>query len=344
MPENYKKSIPLLLSILLIAWVGIQYLLPIFLPFFLGGLLALASEPLVFFFSRRLPRAGSAALGVTATLVVLVCLLLLISAVVVKEIGLLTRDLPDVGQTALTAMESFSDTLLHLSEKAPVGVRSFLTRAVNDTFDNNSALLTQLIQKIPSLATTFLGWIPGSALALGTGVLSGYMISVRLPKFKQVLSSSSGSFLSRSLPVLQRIRTALGGWLKAQIKLAGVCYLIVATGFLLLRIPHGLLWAVLVALVDAIPILGTGTVLIPWSVICLIQGHTAQGIGLMATYITAMLSRTILEPRFVGKQLGIDPLIALIALYIGFRLWGVTGILIAPLICVAVSELLRARS
>jgi len=144
------------------------------------------------------------------------------------------------------------------------------------------------------------------------------------------------------LPVLKRIKTAIGGWLKAQLMLAGLCFVIVCGGFLLLRIPYAPIWAVLTALVDAIPILGTGTVLLPWALVCLLQGQTVRAIGLLGTYVAAMLSRSALEPRLVGRQLGLDPLVTLAALYAGFRLWGIGGMLLSPVICVAVLEAGRA--
>ena len=129
----------------------------------------------------------------------------------------------------------------------------------------------------------------------------------------------------------RRLRTALGGWLLAQAKLSGITCLILAAGFWILRIPHGLLWAILVALVDAFPILGTGTVLLPWGLVSLIQGNAAQGIGILAVYTVVTITRTVMEPRVVGKQLGLDPLVTLFALYAGYRIWGLAGMLLAPM-------------
>ena len=119
-------------------------------------------------------------------------------------------------------------------------------------------------------------------------------------------------------------------------------FAIVCGGFLLLRIPYAPVWAALTALVDAIPILGTGTVLLPWALICFLQGETVRALGLLGTYAVAMLSRSILEPRLVGKQLGLDPLVTLAALYTGFRIWGIAGMILSPVICVAVLEAGRA--
>ena len=89
---------------------------------------------------------------------------------------------------------------------------------------------------------------------------------------------------------------------------------------------------------DALPVLGTGTVLVPWSLVCLLQGDTVRGIGLLGVYAAASLTRSVLEPRFIGRQLGLDPLVTLLAMYAGYRLWGLAGMILAPLLAVTVTQ------
>ena len=136
------------------------------------------------------------------------------------------------------------------------------------------------------------------------------------------------------------MKDALLGWLKAQLRLSAVTFLLASTGFFLLGISNGLLWALLVALVDAFPILGTGTVLVPWSLISFLQGDHLLAFGLLGLYGAAALTRSVLEPRFLGKQLGLDPLVTLMSLYAGYRLWGIGGMLITPMLAVAVTQLI----
>ena len=104
---------------------------------------------------------------------------------------------------------------------------------------------------------------------------------------------------------------------------------------MLLGVRNGLFWAVLVALVDAVPVLGTGTVLVPWALVELLQGQTLRGVGLLAVYGVALVSRTVLEPRLVGRHLGLDPLLTLVFLYVGYRFWGILGMIFAPMIAAA---------
>ena len=124
----------------------------------------------------------------------------------------------------------------------------------------------------------------------------------------------------------------------------GLTFLLLSGGFFLLKISNTFLLSALVTLVDAFPILGTGTVLIPWSIVCLLQGDTARGIGLMAIYAVVWLVRSVLEPRLVGKELGLDPLLTLFSIYAGFRLMGIGGMLIAPFAAMVATQLFRQRS
>jgi len=165
------------------------------------------------------------------------------------------------------------------------------------------------------------------------------MISARLPALRQQLRERlPQSWYSRYLPALRRVKVALGGWLKAQFKLALVTCAVLAAGFLLLRVPNGPLWAVPIALVDAVPMLGTGVVLIPWALVVFLQGKTGLGIGLTLLCAVTMLLRRVLEPKLVGQQLGLDPLLTLVFLYAGYRFWGFTGMILAPLLAAAVKS------
>lgn len=329
-----------------LAWLGLKYLLPLALPFLLGAALALAAEPAVRLLHSRvhLPRSIAAGIGVSAALLGLLSLLLLLGALLVRELRALVGILPDLEQTAVSGLSALEGYLLKLSGKLPAMISEPVTRSVQGFFSNGTVLVDQLAQRLPALASAIFTHVPGSALTVGTGLLSGFMISARLPKLRRWLSRRPlWEKLRAWRPALEKLRSALGGWIRAQLKLCLLSCGIVTVGLLLLRIPYAPVWALLTALVDAIPVLGTGTVLLPWAFVCLVQGNRLRALGLLATYLAALLARSLLEPRLVGRQLGMDPLMTLAALYAGFRIWGVGGMLLAPLLCVAASEAVKVR-
>ncbi len=315
-------------------WIGARYLFPVLLPFFLGGVLALAAEPGVNLAVRRfhLPRGAAVGISVSLTLLIAVGAVSLLGAVLVKELGNLTRAVPAVAQGMGQGLTVLEDWLVGLADQAPEQVRTVMTRAVLETFDDGNALIKQLSQRVPGAVAAFVSWLSSGALTVATGVIAGFLISARLPRLKKRLWELIPQvWREKGRVLLFRLKETFGKWLLAQCKLLGLTFTVVCVCFLLMGVPYALLWAAVTAFVDAMPVLGTAVVLLPWAAVSFLQGNTAQGIGMVATFAAAWLARSILEPRIVGKTLGIDPLISLGAFYVGFRLWGIGGMIVAPI-------------
>lgn len=328
----------------LCVWLAVQFFLPLFLPFLLGGALALAAEPMVGFLSRRLPRSLAGGIGVTAAFLFLSLVFLLILALIVRELAILAGMLPNLEETAKSSMDALSEWALGLAARLPTGIRDILTRNLNEFFSGSSALLDDAFRYVLSLTGGVLRHVPDSALVLGTAILSGYMISARLPRIKKWLKTRiPRERLRKYLASAAGMKSAVFGWLKAQAKLMGITWVILVLGFVLLRIPYAPLWAGLTALVDAFPVLGTGTVLLPWSLVCFLQEDSPRAVGLLGCYAVISLSRSILEPKLVGRQLGLDPLAALASIYVGYKLWGLGGMLAAPMLAVLALQLIHPQ-
>lgn len=340
------KKILCVLAVFLTAWLSIRCLLPLFSPFLLGALLALAAEPMTAFLNRRLhvPRPVSSALGVSMAFCFLAMLVLLLGAFLVRELRSLASVLPDLEAAAVSGIDLLRSWTLNMTNWTPPGVRPLIQENISALFSDGTAMLNKLTPLALSFAGNILTHVPDSALTLGTGLISAFLISSKLPRMKRwLLRRIPRERLRALLATLKRMKAALGGWLLAQFKLMGLTLLILLLGFLLLRIPHAPLWALGVAAVDAFPVLGTGTVLLPWSLLCLLQQDTARAIGLLGLYATITLTRSILEPKLVGRHLGLDPLATLMALYIGYRLWGIGGMIAAPLLAVTALQLVPER-
>ena len=327
------------LFLLFLVWLGGKFLLPFLFPFLLGAMLARASEPVVGLVSSRLkfPRGIAAGLGVTMTLLLLCAITLLLGSLAVKELGNLATAIPQHMHQSADTLHSW---LTDLSQKAPDQVRPVLQRSVENFFSDSQTLTDRAVRQVPGLLGGVLEKAPGKAMSIGTGILSAYFISARLPQLKtRVREKVPPLYREKWLPAIRRLRDALGKWLLAQGKLMAVTYGIVTCGLLLLKVPYAPAWALLVAAVDAVPLLGTGTVLLPWALVRFLQSDPGVGFGLMALYVLAAVTRTVLEPRFFGRHLGLDPLVMLIFLYFGYRLWGFWGIVISPLLAATAKAL-----
>ena len=328
------------------AWLIFRFLLPVSLPFLLGGALALAAEPMTRFLcgQLRLPRPAAAGLSVTAAFCFLTFVVLVLCALLLRELRILAGLLPNLEDTARSGISTLSQWLLGRIARLPPGIRDILTRNVNELLSGSSALLDQAMSFLLNLAGGVLSHVPDSALVLGTGIISSYMISAKLPSLRKWFAARlSRERLKPILDTLSEIKAAVLGWLKAQLKLSGITWIILTLGLILLRIPYAPLWAGLISLLDAFPVLGTGTVLLPWSLICFLQQDSGRAVGLLGIYSIISLSRSILEPKLVGKHLGLDPLVTLFSLYAGYRLWGLGGMILSPVLAVAALQLLSVK-
>lgn len=338
---------PSIILIFLLAWLVIRFFLPLIFPFLLGALLALAAEPLVSFLQKRfhIPRFIGTGIGVSTVFSLLAILLLSLCAFLIRELGILAGVLPDLGQTAKNSFSLIRGWLLQLSDRSPESLQPLLRQNVNDFFSDGTALLDRVISYLLGLAGDLLSHIPNSALGLGTAVISAFLISAKLPRIRRwILRQIPKDRLRTLTGTGKQIRNVLCAWLTAQCKLTGVSFILLFLGLVILRIPYALLWALGICLVDAFPVLGVGTILLPWSLVCLLQQDIPRAIGLASTYLAVTLTRSLLEPKFLGRHLGLDPLATLIALYIGFRLWGIPGMILAPVLTVIALQITRPQS
>ncbi len=326
---------------LLAGLVALGYGLPLLLPFLVGLAVALVAEPLTRLLARRLPRPLSSGIAISFVYG-LVCLgLWFLGRTALLELSRLTEQLPQLAQGAQQTVEKAERWLYRLAEDAPLSLRTQMEDSIGQLLSNSTALAQDAAGKILSAASRMILKLPDTLVFLVTAVTSGFLISTRLPKLKPWLRQKlPEKWRVRALQVLSNLKKNLGGWLRAQAKLMAMTFGVLTAGFLVLRLGRPLLLAALIALVDALPMLGTGTVLIPWALISLMKGEQALAIGLGALYAVVTLLRSALEPRLIGRQLGLSPLVTLGALYVGYRLWGILGMILAPILVITAGELL----
>ena len=340
MTKKFMYFYAFILGAALLIWITGRFLLPIALPFLLGLWLALGAEPVVRLLHQKLhlPRWAATALSVTAVFLLTVTVLTLLVGLLMRQLTRLQDVLPQLEAAITQALAGLRQWLTSL----PGSLGDILSKALEGS-ENGGQLTENLLQDLPGLLANLVSRLSSGLFGLLTGIISGYMISCRLPQLRAACAEILPEcWHSRYLPALKGMRKALGGWLFAQVKLAAVAFVLLLVGFWILSIENSLLLAALVTLVDAFPVLGVGTVLLPWSLIWLAQGQIPQGLGLLALYAVIWLTRSVLEPKLVGKGLGLDPLLTLVSIYAGWRLFGIPGMLLAPIFTMAAVHLWKA--
>lgn len=346
MPQRHLK---ILLSLVYgaLALAALALLLPGLLPFLLALILALALERPVRFLTDRTPlRRGWAAMLILAVFTLLLlagCVLLLRR--LWYELSLLSERLPELLQ-AVYSLEDWLERLLYrLAVAASPAVRDTLAAALN-------AALSQLQELFTALSGKLLTWMAGSLSALPTAVL--FLITTLLACYFLLAGRPALLvWLRRALPAgwlpwlehtAARMKDAWGGWLRAQGILMLLTFVLLACGFLLIGVDAALLLAAGIALLDALPVFGTGTVLLPWALFQALSGELRRCAALLALYVVIWLTRSLLEPKLVADRAGLHPLVSLFTMYMGFSLFGVAGMLLAPLVAVALRQLFPGQN
>lgn len=320
-----------ILSIALLLWLGPK-LLGFFMPFVIGWVIALIANPLVRFLERRLKivRKHSSAIIVIAVLGLVVAGGYFLIAKLVVEGMRFIQELPDLYiSTELEIRQMFekSSRLLNL---LPENIR----QALNSFANSLSEYMGTFIQSIGVPTVTAAGNaaknIPNALIQIIVTILSSYFFIAERDQLSVKVRKMIPEPMNKGIDFIYRyFKTVLGGYFKAQFKIMGVVALILFVGFLILNIKYGILLALLIAVLDFLPFFGTGTALIPWAVIKLFGGDYRFAVGLIIIYLVSQLVRQIIQPKIVGDSMGLNPLVTLLFLYIGFKWRGIAGMILA---------------
>lgn len=325
-------------------WLFVSYLLPLTLPFLTAFLLSVITEPPALFLMEkgRLPRWAAGAVCTLGAYLLLFGGVFLLGRCLVSFLGDLTARVPELLQQTAPMLEYLRESLLALTHRLPDGLGAGLSKAVEDFFRSGSGLLERLPETIFSLVTKLAGKLPGLALFAVTTVVASFMTAAQLPLLRRWLSRVlPKAWRQKVTSVWNRIKIAGTGWLKAQGKLLGLTFLLTLLGLLLLRVKRPLLAALGIAAVDALPVFGSGAVLIPWAVGCFLGGNTIRGVAFLLLYGTVAITRATLEPKLMGRQMGLPPILTLASIYIGGRLCGIGGMILFPVAAAILGQFVR---
>lgn len=328
-------------------YLALRYLLPILLPFLIAWAASAAIMPAAAAISKRF-RLSNRLCAVILLVLLLAALALGIGWSVSRLLGelggLLSGLLSEYGSfegavnAALTYLES---VLLQTGLFSSVGgeLRERLYGMLGEILPS---ALSALASGVSSVAGGILRGLPTFLFAAIVTVIAGFYFCFD----REGIERELGALLPRAL------RARLGRWrqgmrrlslryLRAYLLLLLLTFAVLLVGFLLLGVPYAFLLASVTAIVDFLPVLGIGTVLLPWAAFALLRGRYYLGLGLLILYGVSVLVRQIAEPRLVGKSLGMHPLLTVVATYAGWRLFGVIGMLLAPFAVVLLKGVLR---
>lgn len=333
----------------LVVWVGLP-LLSLLMPFVLALVFAWLLNPAVRWLQRK---SGISRKAISMVLVVLVFALL---AGVLLGLGWMAveqvRSLFDNRQSLLDELLEGLARVVNSVQGWLSGLGGFVPQDVLTTGEDLMAAamewirgldfsgwLAQMAGQAPSMAAN----VSNFAVALVVFVMAGYFITGDYPRLRFELTDRV-PMVARDFcrSVKDIFMSAFGGYIKSQLILSLGVFLILSVGFLVMGQPYGLLLAFGLSVLDFIPIIGAGTVMVPWAVIDMVLAQYGEAAALMAVWGVIVLFRRFAEPKILGDQTGLSPILSLVGIYVGMKLGGVLGMVVGPLlllVCINLAKL-----
>ena len=346
MTENKKTfliNVAYYLVIIAMLLVAVKLLFGVLFPFFLAVCLTVAVQRTARKISKKFD-LNISKVTIFAVCGSYLCVAVLLSVILYilfgqlwDIIGQLSSD-SSVIDNIFDAASSFLEKLATvLPKELQLNLSSLLQEFVSNAVTTLAEALTHLAAKLISAMPSFL-------LGFIVTILASFYISKDYETSRRFLLSVMSQKLSTRLAFLKNL---FFGYtfkvIRGYFYLLCITFLELLVGLLLLGKKYSVLLAFLIALIDLLPLVGTGTVLVPWAIFELFSGSLFSGIGLLVLFAIVSIARNILEPKIIGKQLGIHPVIMLLAIYCGYRLFGFLGILISPIVTVLIKGYFEYR-
>lgn len=333
--RNFLITFAYFAVIALLVFAAIRYALPMLAPFVIGAAIAyLLRFPIRFCYRKlKLPYKGAAVIVVLLFYGIIGTLLVLLSIKAAGWVMDAVTLLPTMYQThALPFFEEVSNNL----EKIFHDLDPEVMRKLEDLGDQLLSSAGDLISSLSGKAAAFLSGaaisIPGLFLRLVLTIISTFFIAIDYESLK--------AFVLRQLDekthhLLWEIKSYVGGTLWVCIRSYAIIMTLtfaeLSIGLSIIKLEHAVLIALLIAIFDVLPVLGTGGIMIPWTVLAAIQGDLRMSVSLLIIYVVITIIRNIVEPKIVGGQLGLHPIVTLSSMFAGVQLFGVIGLFGFPI-------------
>ena len=332
-------------AVLLLVFV-VAPLVSLMMPFVLALILAWLLNPLVRWLKKKLPLSRKA-ISLILLLLVFGCigglLYALGHALVVQVISLFENWRP-ILNSVLNTIDNVGEWLHGLSGMLPAGTAATGEELAAKLAEWIGGLdLSGYISAAAGRATGMLSGLPGFAVATVVFLMGSYFITSDYPRLRGLVTEQIPGNMRAFCGEVRRIfMEAFGGYLKGELLLSLGVFLILLAGFLLTRQPYGLVLAFVLAVMDFIPIIGSGTAMVPWAVIDLILGNYRHAVGFVVIWGVVALFRRLAEPKVLSGQMGLSPILSLIGIYVGMKVGGVLGMVVGPLlllVCINLTKL-----
>ncbi|WP_049662271.1 sporulation integral membrane protein YtvI [Bacillus sp. FJAT-27231] len=318
------------------------YLIPYSLPFLLALITAILLENSVKWFMMRFKWPRFRAVLATFILYLLFIALFvwfIVKLVIDQAVTLAEKGPPFANDFYKESLKGFIDQSQQYFKSLPVDVFQSFEKTIENTLQSVTSMLQGIVEWLFGLAAA----IPGFLIEFLVYLIAVFLFSLELSRLRIKTERHLRETTKEKLYLITAQLNRAGiGFIKAQIFLSIVTFMMAFIGLAILKVPYALLLSILIVFVDILPILGTGSVLVPWAIFCFFQENQFLGFGLIVLFIVITVVRRILEPKVFSSNMGISPLAALISLFIGFKLLGFIGFFVGPAVVIVYDTLREA--
>lgn len=334
----------LLIGLIVTGFLLLPKLIVLCMPFIIGGLIAYAVSPMVKFFEEKIKihrKAGSAVV-ICFSIGLVVALAYFIVAFLVNQGISLMESLPEMISEITSSTEGIVSYLSGLVSKLPDFIENAVWKEIGEADSYFSGIFTKASEWAIAFVSDLVKHMPMAILSTVVAILSAYFfVSENITIASLIKKYCPERLLDLFLKITNGTKHAVGGYLIAQFKIEGCVYVLLLLGFLILRVPFAWLIALGVAILDILPIFGTGTALVPWAIVEGLNGRFGITVGLLIIWGLSQLLRQFIQPKFVGNQVGLSEIATLVLMYAGFVLGGVVGMIFSVPVGIVVYSLYK---
>ncbi len=316
-----------------------------FMPFVVGYLISWIANPVVRFFEKRLKivRKHGSMIIIIGVLALVILLFYLAGLKITEEVVDFIKNFPDFYENLSEEFETIGDNLRGFLERLPGNVEDTIFELTASLTTYLGSLAQAIGEPTFEAASNFAKNVPGTLIGIIMSILSAYFFTADRDKIYAMVNAHMPESIQKNvISVLKDLKHVVGGYFKAQLKIMVVVYIIVIIGLMILKVDYFLLVGFIIAFLDMLPFFGTGTVLGPWAIIKILSGDYRMAIALILLYVVTQVVRQVIQPKLVGDSIGMNPLATLIFMFIGFKLSGVIGMIVAVPIGMILINLYRA--
>ena len=329
-----KILVNLIISILItvICITVVPRLLSIFFPFVVAYIISIIANPLVRFLERRVKilRKHSSAIIIIVVIATIFVGIYFLGVFLIKQISLLVEDIPNIAKSVAETMDYISVRFSKVYILMPEGIQDFIRNLNENAEIYFTNFLNELeppsIPDISNYVKNFANFIFKSIIT----VLATYFFIADRDRMAEVSNRIFPESIRKGYKlVVDNFKDAVGGYFRAQFKIMLILLLVMFLAFEMMDVSFSFLLALGIAILDFLPIFGTGAVFGPWAIVDLVSGRYLKAVFIIILYLVCLLIKQLLQPKMVGDSIGISPLTTLLFMFIGWHFKGVIGIIFA---------------